>query len=86
MATRPPRDYFVTRTPDPVPADPPPVIDPSCTCFIASGQDRLDGINLRPAQGHRDEKGRPICQVHFPVDKAEWESRAMGGLDDIPRL
>lgn len=88
MATRPRYDYFVTRSPDPTPPDPPPTVAPSCTCFLASGTEVVNKATgeRRPAQGARDAKGRPVCQVHFPVTQEEFLGRAVGDCDDYSRL
>lgn len=62
-----------------------PDLQPTCTCNIAIGSDPVQAP-IRNAISHKDAKGRPICQVHYPVDKNEYESRALSdSADDIPR-
>jgi hypothetical protein len=61
-----------------------PTLQPTCTCFIAGGRDPGQ-LPERPLPGHIDQKGRWICQVHFPVDDLEYQSRATDGMDDFIR-
>lgn len=43
------------------------VVTPSCTCYIASGQDPGQ-TNPKVIQGHKNDKGQPLCMVHFPAN------------------
>ena len=87
-------DYFVTPTPMIVPPfeeNGVPLADrvqvpPTCTCLTADGSHNEARMGvIHPAIPHLDAKGRVICQVHNPVEKYEYESRATGGEDSFPR-
>ena len=61
-------------------------LSPFCTCILGDGSHNEARGGVRHTfVPHLDPKGRVVCQVHNPVDKNEYESRAIGGEDNFPR-